>query len=256
MDQANNKNKPARVYCDGIYDCFHYGHAKSLQQAKKLFPNTYLIVGVCNDEITHKVKGKTIMNEKERAESVRHCRYVDEVIENAPWVVTQEFMDDYSIDYIAHGEDLSLDENGKDAYEFVKKQGKFKVIKRTDGISTSDLITRIIRDHDEYVKRNLFRGMTPEEMNLHPKTAKRLLDEVKKEHPDLVLKGEDTTPKSLLDKVSDKWQSFVSSLVSGKQESDCDEEVANDGQEEQEDEVSEEEDDGDQSNKKRKLNQK
>jgi choline-phosphate cytidylyltransferase len=169
-------DRPVRVYADGIYDLFHFGHARSLEQAKKSFPNAYLLVGCCNDEVTHKFKGKTVMTDQERYESLRHCKWVDEVIPDAPWVITQEFLDKHKIDYVAHDSLPYADASGagNDVYEFVKKVGKFKETKRTDGISTSDLIMRIVKDYNEYVMRNLDRGYSRKELGLSYVKEKRL----------------------------------------------------------------------------------
>ncbi|KAL9267887.1 Choline-phosphate cytidylyltransferase 1-like protein [Drosera capensis] len=168
--------RPLRVYADGIYDLFHFGHARSLEQAKKSFPNTYLLVGCCSDEITHKYKGKTVMTDAERYESLRHCKWVDEVIPDAPWVIDQAFLDKHHIDYVAHDSLPYADASGagQDVYEFVKAAGKFKETKRTDGISTSDIIMRIVKDYNQYVMRNLDRGYTRKELNLSYVKEKRL----------------------------------------------------------------------------------
>jgi len=196
-------DRPVRVYADGIYDLFHFGHARSLEQAKKLFPNTYLLVGVCNDELTHRLKGKTVMTDKERAESVRHCRWVDEVVEDAPWIVTQEFLDEHKIDFVAHGEDIILDENGVDIYKFVKDQGRYQVIKRTDGISTSDLILRIVMHYDDYVRRNLKRGYTGKQMNVSFMKEKQIMMEDKLNDIKKKLKNSVETAN----KAMNKWSS-------------------------------------------------
>lgn len=45
-----------------------------------------------------------------------------------------------------------------DIYAEIKKAGKFLPTQRTDGISTSDIIMRIIQDYDMYAMRSMARG--------------------------------------------------------------------------------------------------
>lgn len=145
-------DKPIRIYADGVFDLFHYGHAKMFEQVKKAFPNTYLMVGICTDEDTKKYKRKPVLTWKERCESVRHCKWVDEVIYDAPWIITKDFIDKYSIDYIAHDNSpypLSSSNNTfvEDVYQEVKELGIFFATQRTTDISTTDIITRILSDY-------------------------------------------------------------------------------------------------------------
>eukprot|EP00878_Enallax_costatus_P001708 GHUV01001863.1.p1 GENE.GHUV01001863.1~~GHUV01001863.1.p1 ORF type:complete len:391 (+),score=128.30 GHUV01001863.1:440-1612(+) len=132
------------------------------------FPNSYLLVGVCSDAVTHRYKGKTVMTEDERYESVRHCKWVDEVVKDAPWVITKEFLDQHNIDYVAHDDLPYADNSGQadDIYGPVKAMGKFKATKRTEGVSTSDLILRILKDYNEYVLRNLSRGYSRKDLGV------------------------------------------------------------------------------------------
>ena len=52
---------------------------------------------VTSDALTHELKGQTVCNEQERYDALRHCRYVDEVLTDAPWTVTLEFMDKHQV---------------------------------------------------------------------------------------------------------------------------------------------------------------
>lgn len=151
-----------RIYADGVFDLFHFGHAKMLEQAKRAFPNVYLLVGVCRDEDVHAEKGITVMTHAERCESVRHCKWVDEVIEDAPWIITEDFMEKHRIDYVAHDADLYPTLTTEDAYATPKKLGKFYPTQRTQGISTTDMIQRILDRSNEYYQRNIVRIHSPD----------------------------------------------------------------------------------------------
>lgn len=37
------------------------------------------------------------MNQKERYDSIRHCRYVDEVLTDCPWAITPEFLEEHQV---------------------------------------------------------------------------------------------------------------------------------------------------------------
>ncbi|KAI0087583.1 hypothetical protein BDY19DRAFT_986018 [Irpex rosettiformis] len=84
------------------------------------------------------------MTHAERCEAVRHCRWVDEVVPDAPWVIDQVFLDKYHIDYVAHDADPYGSAGHDDVYAFCKIQGKFLPTRRTPGISTSDLLARLV----------------------------------------------------------------------------------------------------------------
>ncbi|RZC34239.1 choline-phosphate cytidylyltransferase A-like [Asbolus verrucosus] len=207
MAKSGNVPRPVRVYADGAFDLFHQGHAKVLMQAKQAFPNVYLIVGVSNDKMVHEMKGRTVMDEDERYNAVRHCRYVDEVLRNAPWEYTDEFLEKHKIDFVAHDDIPYESENTEDTYGELKKRGMFLTTQRTEGVSTSDIVARIVRDYDIYVRRNLARGYSAKELNvsyIKEKTlrlqnkmdelkdkGKKYIDTIGERTDDIIMKWED-----------------------------------------------------------------
>lgn len=142
-ETAETANRPVRIYSDGIYDMFHPGHARQLKQAKEAFHNVHLMVGVVNDELTRKNKGPTVVPEKWRYEKVRHCRYVDEVVKNAPWVLKEDFLIENKIDFVAHDDIPYKSEGHEDVYKHIKELGMFVTTRRMEGISTTDLKSRL-----------------------------------------------------------------------------------------------------------------
>lgn len=128
----------------------HFGHANSLRQAKAM--GDYLVVGVHNDEEITKHKGPPVFTEEERYvkvsqpyytyclplniqhfwtfifryKMVRGIKWVDEVIEGAPYVTTLETLDKYDCQFCVHGDDITTTADGVDTYHIVKSAGRYK----------------------------------------------------------------------------------------------------------------------------------
>ena len=140
--QEKRTADPNRIYMDGCFDLMHSGHFNALRQARKL--GKVLVVGVHSDlEITRN-KGPPVMNERERYAMLRACKWVDEVVEDAPYSPSIELLDSLNCLHAAHGDDLSLNEDGNDCMSILKKEGRCKIFKRTEGISTTQLVGKLL----------------------------------------------------------------------------------------------------------------
>ncbi|XP_041077549.1 ethanolamine-phosphate cytidylyltransferase-like isoform X1 [Polyodon spathula] len=169
------RKRVVRVWCDGCYDMVHYGHSNQLRQAHAM--GDYLIVGVHTDAEIAKHKGPPVFTEEERYKMVRAIKWVDEIVEGAPYVTTLETLDKYNCDFCVHGgeaihphlhystitsprqgsDDITLTVDGKDTYAEVKNSGRYRECKRTQGVSTTDLVGRMLlmtKTHHSNIDKN------------------------------------------------------------------------------------------------------
>jgi len=136
------EGKQTRVWIDGCFDMVHFGHANVLRQAKAL--GDYLIVGVHSDEEITQQKGPPVFSEAERYAMVRAIKWVDEVVEGAPYITHPDTLKKHNCDFAVHGDDVSITADGKDAYETIKKSKMYKEVSRTQGVSTTDIVGRML----------------------------------------------------------------------------------------------------------------
>lgn len=138
---------PIIVYVDMVADLFHVGHVEFLRRAKE--HGDILKVGIHNDKTVESYKRQPIMNMKERISVVESCKYVDEVIPDAPLVVSRDYLESHNVDIVIHP--TGLTEESK-TMMYGQILDKLKVIDYTDGISTSIILDRLNYNRHHNVK--------------------------------------------------------------------------------------------------------
>ncbi len=134
-----------RVYVDMVGDLFHSGHVEFLRQAATFGDN--LVVGVHSDADSAAYKRRPILTMSERVQVIASCRYVDEVLPDAPLSVDEEWLDRHHIDLVVHGDDF--DPTALDRmYRVPMERGIFRTVPYSPGISTSEILERVIRRLD------------------------------------------------------------------------------------------------------------
>ena len=130
------------VYIDGVFDLCHLGHKNHIMRALKY--GNRLLVGVMADEDVRKYKRYPIMSLEERCAEVDALRCVYKVIPGAPcFGLTKEFIDEWKIHVVLASEEYNKPEDKY--YKVPREMGILRIMPRTDGVSTSDLIKRILQ---------------------------------------------------------------------------------------------------------------
>lgn len=81
---------------------------------------------------------------RRRVAAVDACRWVTKSVPDAPYVTQLDWVSHHGCRYVVHGDDITSDSSGEDCYRFVKAANRFKVVKRTPSISTTDLVGRML----------------------------------------------------------------------------------------------------------------
>ena len=160
------KDKKVRIYVDGVFDLTHYGHGNVFRQAKNLFENSEVIVGINSDRDTIINKGQNVMTQEERRELVASCKYVDQVLCPVDWYPTKAFIEHHNIDFVAHDGAPYRSHNMEDIYSEAKMSGKFIRTFRTPQISTSKLIQRVIRNRERFILALTKRGYSLDDLSV------------------------------------------------------------------------------------------
>lgn len=114
----------------------------------------YLVVGVHSDPDLENIgKQIPIMTLQERVLNVLSCKYVDDVIIGAPYIITKELMDQINPSFVVEGSCPTRVDEG--AYRIPKEKNIFKRIESDlPEFTARTVIHRILNNYQLFSKRN------------------------------------------------------------------------------------------------------
>jgi glycerol-3-phosphate cytidylyltransferase len=134
------------VYTGGTFDLFHAGHVRFLHRCSELGK---VVVSLNTDEFIEEYKGKPpVISYTDRAEVLRGCRYVYDVIPNSGGTDSTEAIERVYPDIIAIGSDwarkdyyqqMGFDQDWLDARDI-----SLIYIPYTEGISSTAIKERML----------------------------------------------------------------------------------------------------------------
>ncbi|CAD7961374.1 unnamed protein product [Amoebophrya sp. A25] len=131
-----------RHMLSGCYELLHFGHLNALRQVKQSAPNVHVVAAIHpNAEILRVKGGVCILDETEKERLLLGCKFVDEVAHGVAYDTVEP--EKYNCAYCWHGDDEVV-VSGNDIFGYAKKQGRFKTLRRTEGISTTLMISRFL----------------------------------------------------------------------------------------------------------------
>jgi len=121
-----------RIMVDMSATLIHHGHIRLLKKASEYGK---VIVGLTTDEEILSKKGYQVELEfTHRKEILESIKYVDEVV-GTPWLITEDALDEFNIDFLVHGDDNSNNIN----------QDRLLILPRTQGVSSTEIRTNAQR---------------------------------------------------------------------------------------------------------------
>ena len=112
-----------------------------------IYTNTHTHIYIHTHTHRTMCKGQPVTTDDERLHVINSIKWVDEVVRDVPYVMNEAYLEyvieKYDIDYIVHGDDPCI-VDGKDVYETAKKAGMYRSIPRTEGVSTTDIVGRML----------------------------------------------------------------------------------------------------------------